>query len=223
MFNKLINKNRWLLLLLYLPVYLIQFFVIDNLKLDHHLIVCGIDSLIPFSEYFVIPYAFWFIWFPGVVFLFLFFALKGDDEAKKDFIKLCAVMFSSMQISLIIYLIWPNAIDLREDITADNIFAKAVCLIRLIDTPYGVCPSIHVATIIAEAFVIKDSKAGFANRTFNAAAYIITAFIMYSTMAVKQHSIVDVVLGAALAAALYYLYLIIYRRFYSDREIKTYE
>ena len=170
MIRRLIADNKWLLLLLYFPVYLVAFFMIDKIEADHHVIVCALDEAVRFNEFFVIPYALWFFWFPGVLLLFAAVALrpyfKRDPSGKEisdgvharaDFIKTCIVMFTSMTISLIIYVVWPNAVDLREPIERDNIFAKAVEMIRAADTPYGVCPSIHVATITAEALSIKDS------------------------------------------------------------------
>ena len=219
--KQIIRDNRYLLLLLYLPIYLAAFFIIDNLDVPHFIIRCGIDSYIPFCEYFIIPYALWFVWFPGVVVFFMWHALcpymKNDSSveavrqaelAKGDFIKLCLVMFTSMTLSLIFYIFFPNGIDLREPIEQSNLCAKAVELIRAADTPYGVCPSIHVATIIAEALVIKDSKLKALTPGFKITAYIITLLIAYSTMAVKQHSIIDVISGTLLAAVLYYLYIL---------------
>ena len=219
--KQIIKDNRYLLLLLYLPIYLAAFFIIDNMDVPHFIIRCGIDSYIPFCEYFIIPYALWFVWFPGVVVFFMWHALrpyiKNDSSedairqsglAKDDFIKLCLVMFTSMTLSLIFYIIFPNGIDLREPIEQSNLCAKAVEFIRAADTPYGVCPSIHVATIIAEALVIKDSKLKALTPVFKITAYIITLLIAYSTMAVKQHSIIDVISGTLLAAVLYYLYIL---------------
>ncbi len=214
-----IQKHKYILLILYLPVYLIAFFTIDKIPADHFVIRCPLDRLIPFNEYMVIPYALWFFWFPGWVFFFLWHALKADgaldlfsgnapepakvNPARDDFIKLCAVMFTSMTLSLIIYVCWPNAVDLREPITATNLCARAVELIRASDTPYGVCPSIHIATIIAEMLVIRDSRLSVLSPTVRWYTYIITALITWSTMAIKQHSIVDVVAGALLAYVLY--------------------
>lgn len=223
MIRRLIADNKWLLLLLYFPVYLVAFFTIDKIEADHHVIVCVLDEAVRFNEFFVIPYALWFFWFPGVLLLFAAVALrpyfKRDPSGKEisdgvharaDFIKTCIVMFTSMTISLIIYVVWPNAVDLREPIERDNIFAKAVEMIRAADTPYGVCPSIHVATIIAEALSIKDSAISLLGRREKIAAYMITLLIAYSTMAIKQHSIIDVIAGALLAAVLYAVYRLIF-------------
>lgn len=223
MIRRLIADNKWLLLLLYFPVYLVAFFMIDKIEADYHVIVCALDEAVRFNEFFVIPYALWFFWFPGVLLLFAAVALrpyfKRDPSGKEisdgvharaDFIKTCIVMFTSMTISLIIYVVWPNAVDLREPIERDNIFAKTVEMIRAADTPYGVCPSIHVATITAEALSIKDSAVSLLGRKEKIAAYMITLLIAYSTMAIKQHSIIDVIAGALLAAVLYAAYRLIF-------------
>ncbi len=195
-----IKNNRHVLLLLYLPIYLIAFFTIDKLPLTHHLISCPLDAYIPFNQNFIIPYAMWFFWFPGWIFYFL-------KHSKEDFVRLCVTMFTGMTVCLIIYLIWPNAIDLREEITKNDICSKAVRLIRECDTPYGVCPSIHVLSLVAIALTVRDSKLPEISFTAKNYVYVITFVIIYSTMAVKQHSIVDVAAGAALAFAIDLLYV----------------
>ena len=194
-----IKTHRYSLLLLYLPVYLAAFFVIDGLPLQHYIIRCPLDALIPFNQYMIIPYAIWYAWFPGWLLFFL-------TRSKEDFIKLAAVMFSGMTISLLIYIIFPNGIDLREPITGTDICSKAVSLLRKIDTPYGVCPSIHISTITAIALVIKDTKLPDFTPTVKGYCTVITLLIAWSTMATKQHSIVDVAAGAALSVLLYFIY-----------------
>ena len=77
---KYLQKHKYLLLLLYLPVYLIAFFTIDKIPAEHYVIRCPLDSLIPFNEYMVIPYALWFFWFPGWVFFFAFQAVKAERQ-----------------------------------------------------------------------------------------------------------------------------------------------
>lgn len=194
-----IRTHRYSLLLLYLPCYLAAFFIIDRLPLVHTIIRCPLDSLIPFNQYMVIPYAIWYVWFPGWL---LYFLLKS----REDFIRLAVVMFSGMTISLMIYVIWPNGIDLREPITGTDLCSKAVMLLRQADTPYGVCPSIHISTIAAIMLVIGKTKLPDFNPTVRGYCLVITLLIAWSTMAIKQHSIVDVAAGALLSVLLDYLY-----------------
>ena len=65
---------------------------------------------------------------------------------RKQYYYLCAVMFTGMTLCLGLYLIFPNGLDLRVEITRQNIFADLVPLIQAVDTPTNVCPSIHVAS-----------------------------------------------------------------------------
>ena len=195
-----IKNNRHALLLLYLPLYLIAFFTIDKLPLTHYVIRCPLDDYIPFNQNFIIPYSIWFFWFPGWILYFL-------KHSKEDFVRLCVTMFTGMTVCLLIYLIWPNAIDLREEIRGNDICSKAVRLIREADTPYGVCPSIHVLSLMSIALTVKDSELPDLSITAKSYIYVITIVIIYSTMAVKQHSIVDVAAGAALAVVIDFLYV----------------
>lgn len=197
---KWIKSHQYSLLLLYLPVYLIAFFIIDQLPLQHFIIRCSLDELIPFNQYMIIPYAIWYAWFPGWL---LFFLLRS----REDFLKLALVMFSGMTISLLIYVGWPNGIDLREPITGNDICSKALRLIREADTPYGVCPSIHISTITAIALVMKDTKLPDFTPTVKGYCTVIALLIAWSTMATKQHSIVDVAAGAVLSVVLYAVYV----------------
>lgn len=234
----LVRENRYVLFLLYWPLYLLVFFSLDWLELNHHLIVCGLDQLIPFNEYFVIIYLGWTWWFSGLSFFILYIALKpwlrvdcprllrkktrdlmdpGDlknefiqaNLAKQDYIKLSTVMFLGMTLSLITYVVWPNMIDLREPVTGHNIFAGLVRFVRSFDSPYNVCPSIHIVTITVEALVVKDSALKVFTPKRKIWIYLLTVLIAYSTLAVKQHSVVDVGVGAALGGALYLIYMMI--------------
>ena len=203
--KQFISTHRYSLLLLYLPLYLAAFFIIDNIPAEHYIISCPLDEFIPFNQYMIIPYAIWYAWFPGWL---IFFLLRSPEEFKR----LAVVMFSGMTISLAIYVIWPNGIDLREPITGTDVCSRALEWIRSVDTPYGVCPSIHISTIAAIALVIQDSRLEIFTDTSKAYCIVIALMIAYATMATKQHSIVDVAAGAALSAVLYYIYPFVYRR-----------
>ena len=192
---KWIKEHPYCLLLLYLPCYLAAFFIIDRLPLEHTIIRCPLDDLIPFNQYMIIPYAVWYAWFPGWL---LYFLLKSREE----FIRLALVMFSGMTISLLIYVIWPNGIDLREPITGTDICSRALILIREADTPYGVCPSIHISSTVAVGIVTVRSKL-FARRRWVKVLMVAECLAMcWATLVLQQHSVLDVAAGAALSFAL---------------------
>ena len=208
-----IRTHKYCLLMLYFPVYLVAFFTIDKIP-ARYIIECSLDSFIGFNQYMVIPYFIWYPWFVGWL---IFFLIRDKD----DFIRLAVVMFSGMTICLIIYVLWPNGVDLREEITGTDICSRIVELIRAADTPYAVCPSIHISTIAAIQLAINDTKLPEIRPLVKLLCGAVTLLIAYSTMAIKQHSIVDVFWGAVLSIVLYYIYIIcekIFKRMLKEKE-----
>ena len=120
----------------YIP-YLICFILLEQFSDPKFIIYSPIDDMIPFCEYFII---FYLMWFPLMFLSLLYFLLKDKDA----FIDLCFLMFTGMSISLLIYVIAPNGLDLRVEIASDNLFAWMVRMIQTVDDPTNVCPSIHV-------------------------------------------------------------------------------
>ena len=143
-----IKTHRYCLVGLYLFVFLAGFFIIQQIIVEPVYVVHSVvDDWIPFNEWFVLPYVLWYPWFPGFLLYFMF-------KDKAAFLRLCFVMFLGMTICLVIYVIWPNGVDLRREITADNFCADIVRLLRAIDSPVNVCPSIHVSSTTAVHRVI---------------------------------------------------------------------
>ena len=208
-----IRTHRYCLLMLYFPVYLVAFFIIDKIP-ARYMIECSLDSLIGFNQYMVIPYFIWYPWFVGWLVYFLI-------RDKEDFIKLAAVMFSGMTICLIIYVIWPNGVDIREDIRGTDICSRIVELIRAADTPYAVCPSIHISTITAIQLTVNDTRLPEIKLPAKLLCAVVTLLITYSTMAIKQHSAVDVFWGAVLSIVLYYTYKLAYIRILKGKTEKA--
>ena len=92
---------------LYWVVYLIWFFWLDlTVTAPKYILHSPLDDLIPFNEWFVIPYCSWFLLLAGVT-----AALWWCDTATYD--KLCLTMFSGMTFCLIVYMILPNGLELR--------------------------------------------------------------------------------------------------------------
>lgn len=194
-------KHAWLLS--YMFIYFVWFFYLENrgwvpVKIIH----TALDDIIPFHEFFFIPYALWFLYIPAVI-LFLLF------KSKEDYFKVCAFLFTGMTICLIIYTIWPNGQNLRPNgFLRDNFLVDMVKKLYGFDTSTNVCPSIHVFNSIGAHIAIMESRLFKNNRFIRTGSFILAFLICLSTVFLKQHSVIDGLCAIVLACV---LYLIVYR------------
>ena len=103
------------------------------------------------------------------------------------------------------YAILPTGLDLRPYyVPGTDLFARAVRMLYRTDTATNVCPSIHVFNSVTLLLAYYRSHIFDAprRRWMRPAADVLCFSIVCSTMLLKQHSCIDVVLGAALAFAL---------------------
>ena len=186
---------------LYWVLYLIWFFWLDLTVTDpNYIIHSPLDDFIPFNEWFIFPYGSWFFLLAGVTALLWWFDTVSYD-------KLCLMMFSGMTLCLIIYMVLPNGLDIRptaEAIGRENFAMTLMQLIWKADASVNVCPSIHVFNSVTLMIGYRRSRCFDepGRRWMRPAANVLGAAIILSTMLLKQHSCIDVVLGAALAFAL---------------------
>ena len=145
-FSKLgTDEFRHLKLLLYWPVFLLFFLFVERLSpVDYyHSVSCALDSHIPFCEFFLIPYLFWFLYLIGMH----LYTLLYDIEA---FRKLMRFVMISYSITMIIYLLFPTCQELRPEVfERDNPFTRFLFYFYQFDTDTNVCPSLHVIGSIA--------------------------------------------------------------------------
>ena len=195
-------KRSWLarhpigFMALYTIFYLSVFHYLEaNVPLRSILVHCRLDDLIPFNEWFVIPYCSWFLLLAGVT-----AALWWCDTASYD--KLCLTMFSGMTFCLIVYMILPNGLELRpavETLGRDNPALRIMQLLWKADAAVNVCPSIHCQSSACMAMAFSHSKLAEGKPLRKVLAWAWAALICLSTVFTKQHSIVDVVCGLAVA------------------------
>lgn len=196
-----VKSHRYCLVGLYLFVFLAVFFALQQVITEPvYVLHSVVDDWIPFHEWFVIPYILWYPWFPG----FLLYFMVRDKAA---FLRLCFVMFVGTTVCLVVYVIWPNGLELRQEITADNICADLVRFLRSVDPPVNVCPSIHVSSTTAVHRVVCSAECLKGHRWMIWLSRIVTWAICLSTMFIKQHSIVDVFLGWILTELLALVYM----------------
>ena len=156
---------------LYWVIYLVWFFWLDlTIKNPKYIIHSPLDDSIPFNEWFVFPYCSWFLLLAGVTALLWWY-----DTASYD--KLCLSMFAGMTFCLIVYMVLPNGLD----------------------ASVNVCPSIHCQSSACMALAFSSSTLTEKRPGLKVLAWVWAALICASTVFTKQHSIVDVMCGLAVA------------------------
>ena len=145
---------------------------------------CFLDDLTPFCEWFIIPYCMWFLL---IIFSLLYFLLYDVDGFKRMQI---FIMITQI-VAMAIFIIWPTRQDLRPTaMPRQNALTALTAFIYSVDTPTGVCPSLHVAYSVGIASVWL--KYNGASRGFKAFIVLLAFAICLSTAFVKQHSWVDI-------------------------------
>ena len=186
-------------------VYLIWFFTLDALVQDpKYIIHSPLDDYIPFNEWFVFPYCSWFALLALVLAL-----LWWNDTPSYD--RLCLSMFSGMSLCLILYMLFPNGLQLRPDPATLGRDNPALWLMRLLwaaDSSNNVCPSIHCQSTGCMALAMWYSSLAYRHRWIRPVAAVWATAICASTLFTKQHAVVDVVMGLAVAA----VWLPVFRR-----------
>ena len=188
---------RYLLLLLYWPIYISVFFLTESLIVsDLTVIECGLDRIIPFCEFFIIPYIMWYLY---LVWIHLY-TLLNDTEIFK---KLMYFIIISFSLACVIFVLFPSQQLLRpESFPRDNIFTDAVKFLYKIDTNTNVFPSLHVVGSFAVLFASWNVQ-GLNTTGWRIVNIILTVLITLSTVFLKQHSALDILSALVLCAVVY--------------------
>jgi len=188
---------------------------IEKRPLDsYHVMHCFLDDYIPFVDIFIIPYLLWFVYIPAA-WLFLFF------KDKKEFYKFCIYLYGGMSICLFICTIFPNGQNLRVHLDFnENILVHLLGFIYNSDSNTNVFPSIHVFNSIAIHLALMKSAHIKRGHWIYMISLSVMLLICMSTIFLKQHSLLDVLAGTALAIVLYYLvYEVDYKRVFSTKKV----
>lgn len=191
-----INEPQFahLKLLLGWVVYFLFYFLTENfIPVEScHVIHSALDDLIPFNEFFFIPYCFWYLL---IVISLVYFALYDVENFKN----LQTFIIITQVVAMTVYILYPSVQDLRPTgFARDNFFTWLANIIYTFDTPTGVCPSLHVAYSLGIGSCwLKEKNASKLWKGFVVFSVIL---ISLSTAVVKQHSVIDI--AAALPVGL---------------------
>ena len=104
-------------------------------------------------------------------------------------------------LSLLVFVLFPVHMTLRPDLAAEGSFAEwMMAQLYEVDRPSNCFPSLHVSTTILAALCVLK-----VDRVLGWGGLVVATAISASTMLVKQHYLADVLSGAALALAAWWL------------------
>lgn len=185
--------------LLFWPIYLASFAFLERVWVNrnYHPVHCVLDDMIPFCEYFLIPYVLWFV----ELLLMQLYTLLYDTEEFKHFLRFLIISFMG---TIAIYMIYPTCQEMRvTEFPRDNFLTAVVKALYSFDTDTNVCPSLHVIGAVAVMISVWHAK-GLDKAWIRIAAAIITVLISLSTVFLKQHSAMDVLMAMPVCLAAYY-------------------
>lgn len=186
---------KWLI---FWPIYGIlflfveRFYPVDAYYVMHH----PLDDRIPFCEWFVIPYMFWFVYLVGMYLYTLFY----DVQSFRRLMLFTAITYST---AIVIYLLFPTCQNLRPaEFERDNLLTKFMAGFYEFDTNTNVCPSIHVMGSVAVCSAAWHTSA-FSGKGWRISFTVTAILICMSTVFLKQHSIIDVIAALPICAIAY--------------------
>ena len=188
---------RHLKLLLYWPVFGMLFYMAERMlpRRVFHVMWCPLDDVIPFCEWFLVPYLFWFVFLAGMH----LYLMVADIPAFRRMMHFIILTYSA---ALCAFLLYPSCQQLRPAVfPRDNFLTRFLADFYVFDTNTNVCPSLHCVGSMAVVFAGWDAGG---LRRWRGAITATGLLIAFSTVFVKQHSILDVFWGMVLCAAAYW-------------------
>lgn len=184
-------------LLLFWPIFGIMFMALERLfSPEFHPVYSPVDDMIPFCEFFVIPYYFWFVFLIGIQIYGFFF----DIPCFEKYMRFTILTYMT---TLLVYIVYPTSQNLRPVLfERDNIFTSIVGMLYGFDTNTNVCPSLHVIGSFAVYFAARKSKL-FGTKMWRLAFFVVTILICASTVFLKQHSVIDIFWGIVMSVVFY--------------------
>lgn len=182
--------------LIFWPIFGLLFLTVERLwiRKSYFPVYCAWDDAIPFCEYFLIPYLFWFVFLIGIH----FYTLLWDTESFKKLMRFVIVSYSA---TMLIYILFPNCQELRPmAFERDNIFTRFLAGLYQFDTNTNVCPSLHAIGSVAVMTCAWHSK-HFSSPGWRIAFTVVAFLISISTVFLKQHSILDVIAAIPICIA----------------------
>ncbi len=191
-------------LLIFWPLFGLAFFLLERVipRNSYYVMYCPLDEWMPFCEWFVIPYFFWFLFIIGMH----LYTLLYDVPAFRKMMKYFTLTYGA---ALVIYLLFPNCQEFRLTVfPRENWMVDVVKWLYNFDTDTNVCPSLHVigsAAVMTTAWNTERFSSRGWRWVFGLAALVISA----STVFLRQHSLLDILAALPICLVAYW---VVYRK-----------
>jgi membrane-associated phospholipid phosphatase len=180
-------------------VYFAFYFLTENLipVSACHVIHSSVDDMIPFNEYFLLFYCWWYVLIVISLGYFLLYDIRKFKELQ-------VFIMVTQAVAMAVYIIYPSVQLGRPAVMPhDNFLCDLMRFIYMFDTPTGVCPSLHVAYSLGIGTVWCKSER--APKWWKAFVVLSVIMISISVMFVKQHSFIDVAAAVPVGIIAYIL------------------
>jgi membrane-associated phospholipid phosphatase len=164
-----------------------------------HVPEIALDRFIPLQPAWALIY--------GVLYVFLillpFFTVREADHLRRTVLAYLTVWITAFAC----FLVYPTISPRPAKVIGRGFAAWGLRFLYSADPPYNCFPSIHVAHSFVSAFTCR-----IVHRRIGILATVGAALVALSTLFIKQHYILDVVAGIALAGTAYGVFLRTYAR-----------
>ena len=178
-----------------LPYFLIYFIIQSLVTTNDYNFLTYVDEIIPFNPHFIWIYH----TIIPVITLTLIFLIKRKDL----FLSSIVAFLLATAILFLFYIFFPSFYPRESFVDNSTISGFLVEFTRKIDGAQNTFPSSHVTFSWLVTFLIGLSACAKTNKWLYMAYFIWATLISFSTLVIKQHFIVDVFSGIALAFLCY--------------------
>lgn len=197
--------------MLIIPLYMLIFcleekYIVSGYFVSH----LPLDDLIPFNEWFVLPYILWYPLMLGTGAYLFFFDAKG-------FKQYMTYIGGGFLIIVLLYAAFPNGQNLRPtSFSNSNFLTGIVKNIYASDTNTNVCPSLHVVGTMGAMFALLKTER-LQKWWLKTLDIFLATMISISTVFIKQHSVLDVFCGLIFGFLYYFAVYRLLPRIKSNR------
>lgn len=193
--NRLLPKEMWISLFLAVACNTMTYFGTRIFTADryHHDLTLGIDGQIPF-----VPWTLGIYW--SCYLFWIVNYITGCRQDREKAYRFISADLLAKGICLLCFLLFPTT-NTRPAVTGDSIWDEGMRLLYQVDAADNLFPSIHCLTSQFCLIAVRDNEK--VPGWYRVVSLMMTACICVSTLTTKQHVLVDMAAGIALAEGSY--------------------